>query len=213
MGNFSLEGSTRKQSADTRLAGEDGDHARTMKLSEKELRRILEHGRHFPFLTPKEGAEGGNGHWRMRMWEPSAIEIWGTTRDLGFRETSAIEIWGTTRDLGFLVSKDKNLVRSTRDAAEDRQSNLVISPEILSFCRRKIEEWDQQEESDLCTRSVQELVCQWLPGRNAEDLAKTDQEDACEGQFLSRKLGGTEGPSGWQEMVGRGKRWEEGLYR
>ncbi len=29
------------QSADTRLAGEDGDHVGTMKLSEKELHRIL----------------------------------------------------------------------------------------------------------------------------------------------------------------------------
>jgi hypothetical protein len=91
-----------------------------MKLSEKELHRILEHGRHFPFLSPKERDEGGNGHWRTRMWE-----------------TSAIEIWGTTRDLGFPVSKDKDLVRSARDAVEDRRINLVISPEILSFCRRK----------------------------------------------------------------------------
>jgi len=72
------------QSADTRLAGEEGDHVGTMKLSEKELCRILEHGRHFPFLTPKERSEGGNGHWRTRKWETSAIEIWGTTRDLGF---------------------------------------------------------------------------------------------------------------------------------
>jgi hypothetical protein len=55
------------QSADTRLAGEDGDHVATMKLSEKELHRILEHGPHFPFLTPKERDEGGNGHWRTRM--------------------------------------------------------------------------------------------------------------------------------------------------
>jgi hypothetical protein len=91
------------QSADTRLAGEDGDHVGTMKL----------------FLTSKERAEGGNGHWRMRMWEPSAIEIWETKRP------------------------------------------QVISPEILSFCRRKIEERDQKEEPDLCIRTVQELVGQW----------------------------------------------------
>ena len=76
--------------------------------------------------------------------------------------TSAIEIWGTTRDLDFPVSNDKDLVRSVRDEAEDRQMNLVISPEILSFCRRKIEEWDQKEEPErgLCTRSVQEVVSQ-----------------------------------------------------
>ena len=75
-------------------------------------------------------------------------------------ETSPIEIWGTTRDLGFPVSKDKDLVRSVRDVVEDRRINLVISPEILSFYRRKIEEWDQKEETDLCTRAVQELVNQ-----------------------------------------------------
>ena len=74
----------------------------------------------------RERHEGVNGHWRTRMWE-----------------TSAIEIWGTTRDLGFPVSKDKDQVRSARDATEDRRINLVISPEILSFCRRKIEERDQ----------------------------------------------------------------------
>ena len=104
-------------------------------------------------------------------------------------ETSAIEIWGTTRDLGFPVSKDKDLVRSARDVAEDRRINLVISPEILSFCRRIIEERDQEEEPDLCTRSVQELVNQWSPGRNAGDLAQTEQEGAFEGHLLSRKLG------------------------
>ena len=63
---------------------------------------------------------GGNGHWRTRTWE-----------------TSAIEIWTTTRDLDFPVSKDKDLVRSVRDVVEDRQMNLVISPEILSFCRKQ----------------------------------------------------------------------------
>jgi hypothetical protein len=42
------------QSADTRLVREEGDHVGTMKLSEKELRKILEHGRHFSFLTSKE---------------------------------------------------------------------------------------------------------------------------------------------------------------
>ena len=42
-----------------------------------------------------------------------------------------------TKDLGFPVSKDKDLVRSVRDVVEDRRINLVISPEILSFYRRK----------------------------------------------------------------------------
>jgi hypothetical protein len=47
------------QSVDTRLPGEEGDHVGIMKFSEKELCMILEDGRHFPFLTPKERVEGG----------------------------------------------------------------------------------------------------------------------------------------------------------
>jgi hypothetical protein len=41
------------------------------------------------------------GHWKTRAWE-----------------TSAIEIWDTTRDLGFPVTKDKDLTRSARDAVD-----------------------------------------------------------------------------------------------
>ena len=114
--------------------------------------------------TLKEKTEGGNDQWRMRTWE-----------------TSAIEIWGTTRDLGFPVSKDKDLVRSVRDTAEDRQMNLDIDPEILSFCRRKMEEWDQKVEPDLCTREVQELVGQWSLEDKSGDLTQSDQEDGTEG--------------------------------
>jgi hypothetical protein len=60
---------------------------------------------------------------------------------------------------------------------------------MLSFFRRKIEEWDQKEEPDLYTWSVQELVNQWSPGRKAGDLTQTEQEDDFEGHLLSRKLG------------------------
>ena len=87
------------------------------------------------------------------------------------------------------MSKDKDLVRSVRDVTEDRQTNLVISPEILSFCRRKLEQQDQKEEPDLCIRTVQELVGQWSLVGNTRDLAQTEQEDIIEGQILSRKLG------------------------
>jgi hypothetical protein len=43
---------------DTRLSGEDGDYVGTMKLSTKDLHRILEQGRCFSFLTTKERGEG-----------------------------------------------------------------------------------------------------------------------------------------------------------
>jgi hypothetical protein len=107
------------QSANTRLSGEDGDHVGTMKLSEIEFHRILEHGRHFPFLTSKEREEGGNGHWRTRMWE-----------------TSAIEIWGTTRDLGFPVSKDKDLVRENpkcKNTEQRSESKTTVKKRTLEL--------------------------------------------------------------------------------
>ena len=69
----------------------------------KDLRRILIHGKHFPFLTSEEGEKGGAGHWETRMWE-----------------TCDIRVWVTTRDLGFPVTRDKDMVKSARDTVEGR---------------------------------------------------------------------------------------------
>ena len=67
----------------------------------------------------------------------------------------------TTRDLGFPVTKDRDLMRSAWDAAEDRQTNFVISPEILRFSKRMLEEWDPpREEPNLCIQAIQELIDQ-----------------------------------------------------
>ena len=57
------------QSVDTRLTGVDRDTTGTVKLTVKDLRRILVYGQHFPFLTAKEMEEGGAGHWETRVWE------------------------------------------------------------------------------------------------------------------------------------------------
>ena len=57
------------QPADTRLQGEDRDVMGTINLTAKDLRRILIHGKHFPFLTPDERGTGGAGHWETRWWE------------------------------------------------------------------------------------------------------------------------------------------------
>ena len=46
-----------------------------------------------------------------------------------------------------------------------------------------MEEWDQKEEPDLCTRAVQELVGQWSLGGKSGDLTQSDQEDDTEGQI------------------------------
>ena len=86
------------------------------KLTTRDLRRILTHGKHFPFLTSGEREKGGADHWETRMWE-----------------TCDITVWCTTRDLGFPVTRDKDIVKSVGDATEGRQTNFVISPEILHF--------------------------------------------------------------------------------
>ena len=66
----------------------------TIKLTAKDLRRILIHGKHFPFLPPKEREEEGADHRETRMWE-----------------TCDISVWDTTRDLGFPITRDRNIVK------------------------------------------------------------------------------------------------------
>ncbi len=91
------------QPTDTRLTGDDRDALGTVTLTVKDLRRILTHGQQFPFFTAKEREEGGSDHTETRMWE-----------------TCDIEVWGTSRDVGFPVTKDRDIVKSGRDAAEGR---------------------------------------------------------------------------------------------
>ena len=91
------------QSADTRLRGDDRDVIGTIKVTVKDLRRILIHGKHFPFLTTEEREKGGVDHWETRMWE-----------------TCDKTVWDTTRDLGFPVTRDKDIVKSVRDTPEGR---------------------------------------------------------------------------------------------
>ena len=112
-------------------------------MTVKDLRRILTHGQQFPFFTAKEREEGGVDHWETRVWE-----------------TCDIEVWGTTRDLVFPVTKDRDIVKSARDAAEDRQTNFIISPEILHFSRQVLEEEDPEDEPTECIRTLRELVSQ-----------------------------------------------------
>ena len=70
-------------------------------------------------------------------------------RESGKRETLQAINMDTSRDLGFPVTKDKDLVKSARDSAEDRPVNLSISPEVLSFSRQTVREWDSVMEHDL----------------------------------------------------------------
>jgi hypothetical protein len=61
-------------------------------------------------------------------------------------ETCDIEFWGTTRDLVFPVTKDRDIVKSVRVTVEGRETNLIISPEILRFSRQTLREWAPAEE-------------------------------------------------------------------
>jgi hypothetical protein len=76
-------------------------------------------------------------HWETKAWE-----------------TCDIEMWGTTRDLGFPVTKDKDIVQSARDAAEGRRTNLIVSPEILRYSRQVLENEAQEEEPNECIRTL-----------------------------------------------------------
>ena len=125
------------QPTDTRLRGDDRDNLGTVTLTAKDLRRILIHGQHFPFLTAGEREEGGADHWETRAWE-----------------TCDIEVWVTTADLDFPVTKDKEIVKSARDAAEGRHTNFIISPEILRFRRQVLENEDSEEEPNECIRTL-----------------------------------------------------------
>ena len=61
-------------------------------------------------------------------------------------ETYDIEVWVTTRDLGFPVTKDKDTVKSARDAVEGMWTNFIVSPEILRFNRQILEKEVLEEE-------------------------------------------------------------------
>ena len=131
------------QPSDTRLRGDDRDTLGTVTLTAKDLRRILTHGHHFPFFTDKEREDGDAGHWETRVWE-----------------TCDIEVWDTTRDLDFPVTKDKDIVKSARDATEGRWTNFTVSPEILRFSRQVLEKEAAEEEPNECIRTLRELVSQ-----------------------------------------------------
>ena len=125
------------------MRDDDRDTLGTVILTAKDLRRILTHGQHFPFFTAKEREEGDAGHWETRAWE-----------------TCDIEVWVTTADLGFPVTKDKDIVQSVRDAAEGRQKNFIVSPEILRFSRQVLEKEAPEEEPNECIRTLGELASQ-----------------------------------------------------
>ena len=131
------------QLVDTRLKGDDRDALGTIKLTVKDPRRILIHGKHFPFLTPGKREQGGADHLETRMCE-----------------TCDMTVWVTTRDLVFPVTRDRYIVTSARDTVKGSQTNFVISPEILRFCNQVLKQWEPGNEPTQCMKVVRELVDQ-----------------------------------------------------
>ncbi len=160
------------QPTDTRLRGDDRDLLGTVTLTVKDLRRMLIHGRHFPFFTAKEREEGGAGHWETRAWE-----------------TCDIEVWGTTRDLGFPVTKDKDIVQSARDVSEGRCTNPIVSPEILHYSRQVLEKEAQEQEPNECIRTLRELASQWPQEEDTMDPTSPEEDMDMGGKNLTTQMG------------------------
>jgi hypothetical protein len=155
-----------------RLRVDDRDLLGTVTLTAKDFRRMLTHGHHFPFFTTKEREEGGAGHWETKAWE-----------------TCDIEVWGTTRDLGFPVTKDKDIVQSARDAAEGRRTNFIVSPEILRYSRQVLEKEAQEEEPNECIRTLRELVSQWPQEEDTMDPISPEEDMAMGDKNLATQMG------------------------
>ncbi len=112
------------------------------------------------------------GHWETRAWE-----------------TCDIEVWGTTVDLGFPVTKHKDIVQSDRDVAEDRQTNLMISPEILRFSRQVLEQEAQEKDTNECIRILRELVIQWHQDGDTMDSTLSEEDMTTGDQNLATQMG------------------------
>ena len=112
------------------------------------------------------------GHWETNAWE-----------------TCDIEVWGTTRDLGFPVTKDKDIVQSARDAAEGRRTNFIVSPEILRYSRQVLENEAQEEEPNECIRTLRELVNQWPQEEDTMDPTFPEEDMARGDKNLATQMG------------------------
>jgi len=120
----------------------------------------------------KEKEEGGKGHWETRVWE-----------------TCDIDVWDTTGDLVFPVARDKDMVKSARDAAEGRQTNYIISPEILRFSRQVLEQEDPEETPSECIRTLRELVSQWHQQEDTKDSSLSEDEADTKEQSSAAQMG------------------------
>jgi hypothetical protein len=103
-------------------------------------------------------------------------------------ETCDIEVWGTTRDLNFPVTRDRDIVKSGRDTVEGRQTNFIISPEILHFSRQTLREWVPGEEPTECIRILGELVDQWHRTEDTMESSYSEQEEDTGGRDLVRQM-------------------------
>jgi hypothetical protein len=121
-------------------------------------------------------------------------------------ETCDIDVWGTTRDLGFPVTRDSDIVKSARDAAEGRQTNFIISPEILRFSRQTLGEWAPGEEPTEYMRTLREMVDQGHQKENTTEPIHSEGNEGTEDQNLTRQMGWCPMQNAWvTSWTGGGK--------
>ena len=80
-------------------------------------------------------------------------------------------------------------MKTARDVVEDRQTNFIISPEILRFSRQVLEEVDPEEETTECIRTLRELVSQWHQKEDTMEPTSSEEEMGTGGQNLATQLG------------------------
>ena len=91
--------------------------------------------------------------------------------------------------MGFPVRKDKDIVESTRDAAEGRRTNFIVSPEILRYSRQILEKETQEEEPNECIRTLRELVSQWPQEEDTMDPISPEEDMDREDKNLATQMG------------------------
>ena len=80
-------------------------------------------------------------------------------------------------------------MKSARDAAEGRQTNFTISPEILRFSRQVLGEWDPGNEPTQCMKIVRELVNQRHQTADTTEMNPLGVDEDNGDQDLARRMG------------------------
>ena len=80
-------------------------------------------------------------------------------------------------------------MQSARDAAEGRQTNLMISPEILRYSRQVLEQEAEEKDPSECIRILRELVSQWHQDDDTMGPTFPEEDTVTGDQSLSTQMG------------------------